>query len=175
MSLRMEIEVRQAAPAEAALVSEVLVEAASWLRESGTPLWEPAQIGTAQVAPDVEAGLFFLAWSGADAVGTMRLAATDPLFWPDATPGEALYLHRLAVRRSASGGGTSSALLGWAARHAASRGARYLRLDCETCRPRLRRFYERFGFVFHRERTVGRAVVARYQLACAYPHEDPSR
>jgi GNAT superfamily N-acetyltransferase len=162
----MEIEIREAAPAEAALVSEILAEATGWLRERGTPLWEADQIGTAQVAPDVEAGLFFLAWSGPKAVGTMRLAATDPRFWPDAAPGEALYLHRLAVRRSASGGDTSSALLGWAARHAASRGAQYLRLDCETCRPRLRRVYERFGFVFHSERTVGRAVVARYQLAC---------
>jgi GNAT superfamily N-acetyltransferase len=171
----MELEVRQAAPAEAALVSELLVEAAGWLRERGTPLWEPDQIGTAQVAPDVEAGLFFLARSGPEAVGTMRLAATDPRFWPDATPGEALYLHRLAVRRAASGGGTSSALLGWAAQHAASRGAQYLRLDCETCRPSLRKVYERFGFVFHSERTVGAAVVARYQLACAARYEDRSR
>ncbi len=79
-------------------------------------------------------------------------------------PGEALYLHRLAVRRVASGGQVSSALLGPAVGTAAARGARYLRLDCEASQPSLRAVYERFGFTFHSEHSVGPFVVARYQL-----------
>ena len=32
----------------------------------------------------------------------MRLIDADPDFWPEAEPGEAVYLHRLAVRRAAA-------------------------------------------------------------------------
>ena len=164
----MEIEIREAAPAEAALVSEVLTEAALWLHELGMALWAPSEVSVSRVVPDVHAGFYFLAWSGPAAVGTMRLTPSDPVFWPEAARGEAVYLHRLAVRRAVSGGHVSSALLRWAVANAAARGARYLRLDCEASRPNLRRVYERFGFSFHSEHTVGPFVVARFQLPCTH-------
>jgi GNAT superfamily N-acetyltransferase len=164
----MESEIRAAAFAEVTVVSEILTEAAVWLRERGIPLWAPDEVSVSRVASEVQAGLFFLAWSGPAAVGTMRLTPSDPVFWPEAVQGEAFYLHRLAVRRAAAGGLVSSGLLRWAVGHAAARGARYLRLDCEACRPSLRRVYERFGFSFHSERTVGPFVVARYQLLCTH-------
>jgi GNAT superfamily N-acetyltransferase len=162
----MRSEIRVAAASEAPLVSQVLSEAVAWLEERGIPLWSAEQVGEAAVAPDVARGHFVLAWHGDLAVGAMRLTPSDPDFWPEAAPGEALYVHRLAVRRVAAGGAVSSELLRWAADRAAASGARYLRLDCETFRARLRAVYERFGFQFHSERQVRRALVARYQLAC---------
>jgi GNAT superfamily N-acetyltransferase len=164
----MESEIRIAAPSEAKVVSEILTEAAEWLESRGIPLWSPEQLSVAAVSPEVQGGLFYLAWAGPVAVGTMRLTTSDPAFWPEAAPGEAIYLHRLAVRRAAAGGQVSSELLRWAASHAPAIGARYLRLDCETFRHSLRGVYERFGFQYHSERVVRRAVVARYQLLC--PH-----
>jgi GNAT superfamily N-acetyltransferase len=162
----MELDIRAAALAEVTLVSEILTEAAVWIHERGMPLWAPDELSASRVAPDVQAGVYFLAWSGPAAVGTVRLTASDPVFWPEAAPGEALYLHRLAVRRAVAGGLVSSGLLRWAVGHAAGRGVRALRLDCEASRPSLRRVYERFGFSFHSERAVGPFVVARYELVC---------
>ena len=164
----MGLEIRRADPAETELVSEILTEAAKWLRSSGMTLWPPEQLTPEHTAPDVQAGSFFLAWSGPAAVGTMRLTPSDPRFWPDALPGEAIYLHRLAVRRAVSGGPVSSALMRWAVAHATEEGAAFLRLDCDRERPRLRRVYERFGFSFHSERDMGTLVVARYQLRCGH-------
>jgi GNAT superfamily N-acetyltransferase len=158
------LEIRRAVPAETGLVSEILTEAALWLRSRGMTLWQPEQLTPEQTEPDVRNGHFFLAWRGTDAVGTMRLTPSDPRFWPDALPGEALYLHRLAVRRAFAGGPVSSALLRGAVARAAAAGAAFLRLDCDRERPRLRRVYERFGFSFHSERDMGGIVVARYQL-----------
>ena len=163
----MDIEVREAAPNEAGFVSEVLTEAALWLRERKAPLWSPEELTPASVAPEVRLGLFFLAWWKTTPVGVMRLTSADPLCWPDAERGEALYLHSFAVRRVASGGRASSALVRAAAHRAVARGARYLRLDCEAARPRLRRVYERFGFRHHSQRVVGPFVVSRYELLCA--------
>jgi len=161
----MKLDIRAAGPQEAAVVSEILTEAALWLRESRTPLWSSEQLTREQVAPDCESGFFFLACSDGVALGTMRLTDADPSFWPEAEEGEAVYLHRLAVRRAAAGGLVSSALLRHAGQTATERGARFLRLDCESNRPRLRAFYERCGFEFHSEHTVRGVHVARYQLS----------
>jgi GNAT superfamily N-acetyltransferase len=164
----MEIEVRQVAPSEAPIVSEVLTEASLWLQSCGISWLSRDAIATSSLEAEVRAAQYYLAWSGKSAVGTMRLTSTDPLFWPEFGPGGVLYLHRLAVRRAASGGSVSSALLGWACSHASTRGARCLRLACDASQPRLRQIYERFGFSFHSECTIGTFIAARYEISCAH-------
>ncbi len=165
----MELAIQLAAPDEAAIVSGILSEAAVWLRDLGEPLWTPEQVFVDRVAPDCREGLFVLAWDAGRALGTMRLTDADELFWPEASPGEAIYVHRLAVRRVAAGGEVSAALLAHAGETAVARGARYVRLDCESTRQRLRATYERQGFRYHSDRTVRGVHVARYQLAVARP------
>jgi GNAT superfamily N-acetyltransferase len=167
----MNIAIRRASEFEAPLVSEILAEAATWLEHRGMPMWAPDDVSIRGVENDVNAGNFFLAWSDQVAVGTMCLTESDPLFWPDALPDEALYSHRLAIRRARSGGHVSSALLRWALDQARVRGVRYLRLDCEASRPSLRRIYERFGFSYHSDRAVGSFVVARYQISTTPPSD----
>jgi GNAT superfamily N-acetyltransferase len=157
------VVVRRTCAGEAERVSSVLEEAAEWLRLRGDPLWSLADLGPARVRADVDAGCYVLAFLGARAVGTARLTREDPLFWPDAAPGEALYLHRLAVRREQAGGGVSHAILDWVADAARALGRVYLRLDCDAARPRLRRLYEERGFMFHSERVVGAFTVVRLQ------------
>jgi hypothetical protein len=44
---------------------------------------------------------------------------------------------------------------------------RYLRLDCEASRPRLRAFYESFGFRYHSDKHVGPYHVSRYEFDVA--------
>jgi hypothetical protein len=51
----------------------------------------------------------------------------------------------------------------WAVSRAGTMGKRYLRLDTDASRPKLRRLYEGFGFEFHSFRQVGAYYVARYQ------------
>ena len=160
----MAVEIRVARSEDAQDVAAVLTEAAEWLHDRGTPLWARDQFPVEGVAPDCGAGLFFIAWSGPTAAGTMRLSDMDPDFWPEAAAGEAVYLHRLAVRKSAAGGPVSSALLEYAAQHTRQRRAPYLRLDAESSRNRLRGVYERFGFQLHSYHTVRGVHVARYQL-----------
>jgi len=165
----MALGIRVASPSEAEVVSRILAEAVLWTRANHEPLWELHQVSADQVAPDCAAGFFFLAWSDREALGTVRLTDSDPFFWPDAAAGEAIYLHRLAVRRSGAGGAVSSALLQYAVQLARERGAAFVRLDAESRRSRLRGVYERFGFAFHSYRTVRGVHVARYQLGAGDP------
>ena len=159
----MSLSIRQAGPGDAAAIEAVLAEAARWLEDAGMPMWLPDEITTAGIAADVARGLFFVAECDGDAAGTIRFQLEDLLFWPDVPHDDSAFVHRLAVRRRFAGHGIASALLRWAVERAAELGKRYLRLDCEAARPKLRRVYEDFGFRWHSDRQVGPHFVARYE------------
>ena len=158
------IEIRLARPDDAPDVVSILVEAASWLEQAGSPMWKDDELRAEQIAADIHDGLFVVACAGALPVGTVKFQLTDPIFWPDMPDGDAAYVHRLAVRRSVAGSGVAAALIDWAAARTASLGRACLRLDCEADRTRLRAFYERLGFRHHSDRGVGPYFVSRYEL-----------
>ena len=163
----MEADIRQATLADISRVSAVLCEAAAWLAQRGIPLWKQEELQPSAIQADVARGFYFLALESGSPVGTFKYQPEDPLHWPDAVPQEAAYIHRIAVRRSHSGGELASLLLRFAANRTRSEGRQYLRLDCDSARPKLRAIYERFGFVHHSDRQVGFYHVARYQLSAA--------
>ncbi|MGO9245463.1 MAG: GNAT family N-acetyltransferase [Verrucomicrobiia bacterium] len=159
----MDISIRQAAPCDLEVVSGILLEAAQWLNDTGKPMWRDDELEPERIASDVVAGAFFLAECDGEAAGTVRFQLEDPQFWPDVYRHNSTYIHRLAVRRKFAGGDVSTALLQWAIERARSLGRRYVRLDCEASRPRLRAIYERFGFIHHSDRKVGPYIVSRYE------------
>jgi GNAT superfamily N-acetyltransferase len=159
----MGIAIRQATTPDLEIVSSILLEAAQWLNDTGKPMWRDDEIVSERILSDVTAGIFFLAESDGEPVGTVKFQLEDPKFWPDVYRHNATYIHRLAVRRKFAGGDVSSAILLWAVERARSLGRRYLRLDCEASRPRLRAVYEDFGFIHHSDRKVGPYFVSRYE------------
>lgn len=160
----MQIHVRQAQAADRGNVAEILTEAAQWLEREGMRMWRADELTPGKIANDVTEGAFFLAERDGQAVGTIKFQLTDVEFWPDLDDDDSAFVHRLAVRRTAAGTGVSTVLLAWAVQRAASLGRRFLRLDCEASRLRLRAVYERFGFRHHSDRQVGPYFVARYEL-----------
>lgn len=124
-------------------VAAVLQEAARWITTWRSQLWDPALVGEAFVTPIVARGQMLTARTGGEIAGVMILLPDDPHFWPDRPPGEAVYLHKLAVRRAYAGMGLPAALMDHAARLAAAQDRHLLRLDCD---PPLSPFYERLGF-----------------------------
>jgi GNAT superfamily N-acetyltransferase len=126
-------------------------------------MWRDDELDPERIAADVARGDFYLAECDSEVAGTIKFQLADSLFWPDTPPDEAAFVHRLAVQRRFAGGEVSGALLRWAAERAASLGRRFLRLDCEVSRRRLRAVYERFGFRHHSDRQVGPYYVSRYE------------
>jgi GNAT superfamily N-acetyltransferase len=136
------VEVRLAGPEDVELVARILEEAAAWLRSRGIDQW-PVVFPRGVVAEHVGRRECYLAWDGAEAVGTLSLQAADPEMWGERPP-DALYLHGLAVRRGHAGLGRE--LLAWAERAADAAGKCCLRLDCMAGNPGLRAYYEGAGF-----------------------------
>jgi len=158
------ISITPARPGEERIASDIATEAAEWLIGKGEPLWDADDVGPEAFRPRIETGELHLARVDGAAVGTMMLQFEDEVCWPDKPKGEALYVHRLAVRRSAAGRGVAQAMMTFAKRRTIEEGRRYLRLDAATERPKLRAVYESFGFIFHSDFQVGRFTIARYQI-----------
>jgi GNAT superfamily N-acetyltransferase len=127
-------------------VHMLICEAARWLIDRGEPLWGDEETSGEELERVARAGELVVARSHADLCACMYLHNEDRVFWPDVPPGEALYLHRLAVARHYAGRGVSLTMLDWAAREARRTGRDFLRLDCEP-RPKLLALYQRAGFV----------------------------
>lgn len=160
----MEIQIRRAKQADSERVCLILQEAAQWLIERGETMWAEDEINAQNIEADVKAGAYFLAECGGKAAGVLRFQWEDALFWPDVRAGEAAYVHRFAVCREFAGRGVSVALLERAVQETRLAKRRFLRLDCEASRPKLRAFYENFGFRHHSDKQVGPYFVARYEL-----------
>jgi GNAT superfamily N-acetyltransferase len=161
---RGDIMIQPAALPETAVVAAILCEAAAWLEQRGMPLWQPSAFEPHSLATDVASGQYMLArWNGSPA-GTFKYQYDDTEIWPDARPGEAAYIHRVAICRRYAGSGLAAVLLQAAAARAQRERCRYLRLDCEFDRLRLRAIYERCGFTYDSDHLVEPYHVARYQL-----------
>lgn len=161
----MSIVIRQATGDDVRALVETLTEAARWVEQmDGTIMWVEGELEEPRVRAEAEAGLFVVAEAEGAVVGAIRFQLEDRLFWPGRDGRDSAFVHRLAVRRTHIGQGISTALLQWAADRARSLGRRYLRLDCDADRTRLRALYERFGFQLHSYRQVGAYYVSRYEL-----------
>jgi GNAT superfamily N-acetyltransferase len=156
--------IRQAVPAETATVVAMLREAAAWVDALGVVMWEDGELESAPIAADVAAGMYFLAVEDGKTAGAVRFQLEDPLFWPDQPPHESAFVHRLVVTRAFKGRGVAQRLLQWAMDHARTAGRRWLRLDCDAERTKLRALYESCGFRLHSYRHVGPYYVSRYEI-----------
>lgn len=132
-----------ATPDETLAVSRVLQEAARWITTWRAQLWDPDLLGEAFSGPIIARGHMLTAKAGGEIAAVMIVEPEDPLFWPDYPVGEAVYIHKLAVRRAYAGQGAPTALVDHAATLALTQGRWRLRLDCDIP---LAGFYEKLGF-----------------------------
>jgi GNAT superfamily N-acetyltransferase len=162
--------IREASAADTRLVADTLIEAAKWVEQlDGTVMWVEGELEEDCVRAEVDSGMFIVAEIDGQIAGALRFQLEDRLFWPDLDGCDSAFVHRLAVRRAFAGQGVSRALLEWAVNRSRALGRRYLRLDCDADRPRLRAFYERFGFRLHSYRQVGSYYVSRYEFQILQP------
>ena len=170
----MELEVAPVASDELTVFSDILQEVACWLETTGQPLWALELLEPEALLRKNTLDELFLGRLNGVPVATMILQHEDTPFYPDDPPGEALYLHKLAVRRSASGRGVSTKMIAWAQNHATRLGKRYLRLDTSAERPKLNALYRNYGFRYTGFRCVDGFGANLYELELPRPQRQQS-
>lgn len=141
------ITVRQARRGDVDTARQITEEVIAWLRTRGTDQWQDLPM-TERLTAAAEAGTLFMVDAGGSTIGTFILDEhADPEFWLDSDgPQDALYVHRLAIRRAAAGHEVGAALLDWASRRAQAVGKRWLRLDAWRTNQGLHRYYTTRGW-----------------------------
>lgn len=127
-------------------VTDILAKCSAWLRSKGIVQW-PERFSPDQLLPSLEAGTVYVVADGFALAATVTLQWSDPMFWGERA--DAGFLHRMGVRRSHAGLGTS--IMQWASAEVLTRGRRYLCLDCLSTNHRLRSYYEGHGYSVVRE------------------------
>jgi GNAT superfamily N-acetyltransferase len=145
-------------------VSNILIEAANWLAQTGEMRWQPEQFSQNVLEPLVHSGELYLASRDNKAVGTMYLQLEDQAFWSDVPMVESLFIHKLAVRLDARGMGVSQALIEFAKLEVRRRGRKFLRLDCRD-HAKIRSIYENAGFELRDIGEFFNTVFCRYEMA----------
>jgi GNAT superfamily N-acetyltransferase len=158
------IEIVKASHADAPAASTVMIDAALSLQERGEALWKAEELGEDQLIEEITAGRLYLIKDDGMIIGTVIFQWEDQLYWPDMPGGDAAYIHKLVLKKSAAGSGLGREIIAWAREKALRAGRNYLRLDCEAHRSRLCSYYESAGFIRHSERQVGRQYLARYEM-----------
>jgi GNAT superfamily N-acetyltransferase len=153
------IEFRTGEP-EAAIA--IMREVADWCRKTGRYMWPDEILNRETLSGPAEE--FVVAWVDGEPAATMILSWEDARVWPESAPGEAGYVHKLAVRRKFAGQGLSGALFEWARGVCRARGARWLRLDTGSKRHRLHALYEKSGFRLAEVKTVDWYTCHKYQM-----------
>lgn len=142
-----DLGIRPALGGELDVVETLLGDASEWLASRGIDQWQfPPHRD--RIARAIDRGECFLAFRDGLPIGTIQVDDyADPEFWAeDDHPESAMYVHRMAVSRSAAGQGVGAELLDWAAKRAAERGKRLLRLDAWKDNPGLHAYYQGEGF-----------------------------
>jgi GNAT superfamily N-acetyltransferase len=162
--LIMHFTIRQAEASDLEVISDILLEAVRWMTATGTSVWTVAEVSSAAIERDVVAGEYYLLVNGEQAAATFLLQDADAYYWPDAQANEALYLHKIAVRRTNSGQGHTRTILDYAVAKAEQKGLQYVRLDCNRDRQALNTLYSKLGFELHSSVDIEGYEGYRYQL-----------
>jgi GNAT superfamily N-acetyltransferase len=137
--------IKRAEPEDAGAALAILREVAQWLIDIDRPLWRVESFQLDDLRRAALARELVLGLEPSGPVASMLLQTRDDIYWPNDPPGEALYIHKVAVRRSAAGQQWSSRLIAFADQQARDAGARFLRLDT-AARIELLSLYQRHGF-----------------------------
>jgi GNAT superfamily N-acetyltransferase len=138
------VNVRIATAEDVETVGALMDEATAWVNVLGHEQW-PRPFPREQLAAAIGRGEVFVADADGESVATVTVLADDPTYWGERPP-DALYVHKLVVRRDRAGRGLGAELVAWVDDRAADAGRRFLRLDCLRDDPGIRAYYERLGF-----------------------------
>ncbi len=92
---------------------DIMREAASWLIETGRPLWRLCDLTEEQLLTRITKDDIYVGWIGDEAAAAMILQWNDPFFWPLAKE-DSGFIHKLSIRRRFAGMNVSSEMVSWA-------------------------------------------------------------
>lgn len=149
----MSLEISRAEQSNVTELISVLNEALSYKLAHHDLSWGHEAFTTKEVMPNIQAGDIFVARLNKQIVGSLILKSSDARIWGKQVP-DALYVHRLAIRRGFHGLRLGAQLLNWASDQAKSQDRSFVRLDVCVGNQPLEDYYQNQGFKFIQQKTI---------------------
>lgn len=144
--------IRQACMADIPTIEGIFLDVIQWMkRESLENQWNEANTRWEELAKNYKISDFYLCLVEGKPAGCVAVTELDHEYWPELNPGEAWFLHKLAVKRAYAGQYVSSVLITYVCNVAKKNRIPTVRLDCNSERMKLIRLYEREGFQYCRK------------------------
>ena len=141
--------IRQANESDIKAIEDIFLDAIQWMRQNHIEnQWNEENTKWGQLSKEYAITDFYLAEENGVVAACLAITDEDQKYWSDIPKGQALYLHKLAVKRDYAGHGLSTELMNYIKEVAKARGIESVRLDCNYQRRKLRAIYERAGFVY---------------------------
>ncbi|MDF2905253.1 MAG: hypothetical protein K0R34_574 [Herbinix sp.] len=146
--------VKQAVENDIPIIEEILLDAVSWMSESGFQnQWNESNVKWSNLSKSYKISNFYIAYQYGLPTACMAITDYDPTYWPSIPKGESLFLHKLAVKRIHAGCGFTKELIEHAKNLARNSLINTIRLNCNQHRTKLREVYENEGFICVEEKT----------------------
>jgi GNAT superfamily N-acetyltransferase len=146
--------IKQANENDIPVIEEILLDAVNWLTKNGIQnTWNASNIKWTNLSNSFKINNFYIAYQNEFPAACMALTDFDPIFWPNIPKGEALYLHKVAVKREFARKGFTKELIDFAKNLAESHCINTIHLNCNRHRDKLRKVYENQGFICVEEKT----------------------
>ena len=155
------MNVRLAEPPDIPLVAEMLDEATAFVATFGYDQW-PVPFPQEELTQRILQRELYVVEVDDEPAATFTLLWDDPFFWGERPP-DAVYLHKLAVRRAFAGRRLGERIVEWVDATAAAAGRSFVRIDTQRDDPGIRRYYERLGFEYRGEREHPRFAAVLYE------------
>jgi ribosomal protein S18 acetylase RimI-like enzyme len=155
------VTIRPARAEEAPVVAAILDEATAYVATKGFDQW-PVPYPQDELRERQQAGELYAAEQDGEVAAAFVLQVEDRPYWGDHAD-DALYLHKLAVRRAFAGRELGVQIVEWAAARVREEGRAFLRLDCLRDNPAIRAYYEARGFELRGEGENERFAYALYE------------
>ena len=125
----------------------IMRETAEWGEKRQLRVWPKEWLTKEELlTEDVGTEDFCVAVSEGKALGAFILQKQDREYWPDAPMGEAVYLHKLCVRREFAHQNMARRIVEAIACRCREEGIPYIRLDTALDEKKVRKIYLKMGF-----------------------------
>ncbi len=164
------MKLKQARIEDFELIFEILHENAKWLKKRAIVQWPLDWLDSKrdEIKDSVEQGCFYTVECDSEnyneVAAIVELKSGPEDIW-EGDDCEALYIHKLAIRRKYESQGLGLQVLGLIKERAIKSNMKYLRLDCVAHNLALRQYYEGNDFKLVAEVTMPEVVFALYELA----------
>lgn len=125
----------------------IMQKVSEWGREKQLRIWPKEWLTREELlTQDTTEEDFGVAKAGGESIGAFILQRQDGEYWPDALKGEAVYLHKLCVRREFAHQNTARKIVEAIACKCRQEGISYIRLDTALDEKKVRKIYLGMGF-----------------------------